>query len=78
MTPWLDAANITDGPVFRRMRRGGVVLHDPLRLQGIAQVVKEHAGLAGYDAANFSAHSLRSGFLTSAVFNLIEVSRIGA
>ena len=81
MKQWLEVAAITDGPVFRRMRKGGVVLPDPLRPQGIAQVVKNYAGLAGYDPADFSGHSLRSGFLTSAaargasVFKLIEVSR---
>jgi site-specific recombinase XerD len=78
---WLAAAPITDGPVFRRMRRGGVVLEDGLRPQGIAQVVKHYAAKAGYDPADFSGHSLRSGFLTSAaargvsVFKLIEISR---
>ena len=78
---WLEAASITDGPVFRRMRRGGVVLDDALRPQGIAQVVKRDAEKAGYNPADFSGHSLRSGFLTSAaargasVFKLIEVSR---
>jgi site-specific recombinase XerD len=78
---WLEAASITDGPVFRRMRRGDVVLDDSLRPQGIAQVVKLYAEKAGYDPADFSGHSLRSGFLTSAaargasIFKLIEVSR---
>ena len=81
MTAWLEAASIADGPEFRRMRRAGVVLPDPLRPQGIAQVVKEHSARAGYAPADFSPHSLRSGFLTSAaargasVFKLIEVSR---
>jgi len=78
---WLEAASITDGPLFRRMRRGGVVLDDALRPQGIAQVVKLYAEKAGYNPADFSGHSLRSGFLTSAaargasIFKLIEVSR---
>ena len=81
MTAWLDEAAITDGPVFRSMRRGVVVLPDALRPQGIAQVVKLYAEKAGYNPADFSGHSLRSGFLTSAaargasVFKLIEVSR---
>jgi len=78
---WIEVAGITEGPVFRRMRRGGVVLADPLRPQGVAQVVKRYAERAGYCAADFSAHSLRSGFLTSAaargasVFKMMEVSR---
>jgi site-specific recombinase XerD len=81
MKSWLEAAGITKGPVFRRMRRGGVVLDDALRPQGIAQVVKLYAEKAGYNPADYSGHSLRSGFLTSAaargasIFKLIEVSR---
>ena len=81
MTQWLEMASITAGPVFRRMRRGGVVLEEALRPQGVAQVIKLYAEKAGYDPADFSGHSLRSGFLTSAaargawVFKLIEVSR---
>jgi site-specific recombinase XerD len=81
MKAWLEAACITNGPVFRRMRRGGVVLSEPLRAQGIAEVVKHYAEKAGYDPDAFSGHSLRSGFLTSAaargasVFKLMEVSR---
>lgn len=43
MTTWLEAAGITGGPVFRRMRRRGVVLPEPLRPQGIAEVVKHYA-----------------------------------
>src|SRR5206468_11220770 len=67
MKTWLEAACIAPAsPVFRRMRRGGTVLSDALQPQGIAEVVKLYAKLAGYDPADFSGHSLRSGFLTSA------------
>jgi integrase len=78
---WFESVGITSGPVFRRMRRGGVVLPEPLRPQGIAEVVKHYAEKAGYDPDAFSAHSTRSGFLTSAaargasVFKLMDVSR---
>jgi hypothetical protein len=34
--------------------------------RSVANIVKAYAGRAGFDAAIFSAHSLRSGFLTSA------------
>jgi len=63
------------------MRRGAVVLADPLRPQCIAEVVKLYAEKAGYNPADFSGHSLRSGLLTSAaargasIFKLLEVSR---
>ena len=58
-----------------------VVLDDALRPQDIALVGKLQAEEAGYNPADFSGHSLRSGFLTSAaargasIFKLIEVSR---
>jgi hypothetical protein len=44
-------------------------------------VVKAHAGRVGLNAADFSGHSLRSGFLTSAaargasIFKMMDVSR---
>ena len=56
-----EAASITEGPVFRRMRRVGVVLEDALRPQGIAEVVNLYAEKAGYNPADFSGHSLRTG-----------------
>jgi site-specific recombinase XerD len=62
MRSWLEAASITEGPVFRRMRRGGVVLDGALRPQGVAQVIKLYAKKAGYDPADFSSHSLRSAY----------------
>ena len=47
----------------------------------VANVVKAHAGRVGLNAREFSGHSLRSGFLTSAaargasIFKMMEVSR---
>jgi integrase len=46
-----------------------------------AGVVKAHARRVGLNAADFSGHSLRSGFLTSAaargasIFKMMDVSR---
>jgi integrase len=53
------------------------------RLSGraVAEVVKKYAQRAGLKAADFSGHSLRSGFLTSAaargasIFKMMDVSR---
>jgi hypothetical protein len=45
----------------------------------VANVVKAGADRVGLDAAQFSGHSLRSGFLTSAagasIFKMMDVSR---
>jgi site-specific recombinase XerD len=49
--------------------------------RSIANLVKHYAHLAGFEAATFSDHSLRSGFPTSAaengasVFKMLEISR---
>jgi site-specific recombinase XerD len=78
---WLEAAQITEGPVFRPLRKGGGVLPVALSTKSVAEIVKAYAELAGLDPAIFAGHSLRAGFLTSAavagasVFKMMEVSR---
>jgi site-specific recombinase XerD len=64
---WLAQADITEGPLFRRITPGGRVLADALQPEAIAAIVKKLAQRAGFDPATFSGHSLRSGFVTSAV-----------
>jgi site-specific recombinase XerD len=60
---------------------GGLVVPGRLRGHDIARVLKQRAAQAGMDATQFSAHSMRAGFLTTAaqngasVFKMQEVSR---
>ncbi|EHK65428.1 site-specific integrase [Achromobacter arsenitoxydans] len=61
---WLAASGIRQGPIFRRVRRGGVI-GEPLAAAAVRDIVLERCELAGLDGA-FSAHSLRSGFVTEA------------
>jgi site-specific recombinase XerD len=63
---WLAAAQITTGPVFRSINKAGRVSTEPLNGRTVADLVKRYAGAAGFDAAEFSGHSLRAGFVTSA------------
>ena len=78
---WLAATGITEGAIFRRVNKGGNVLPDRLTAQSVSLIVKAHAKRAGLDPRSFAAHSLRSGFLTSAarrgasVFKMLDVSR---
>jgi integrase len=78
---WLDASGITEGPIFRPVHVGGKITDAALTAHAVAVLIKHYAKLAGLDAAEFSGHSLRSGFLTSAaeagssIFKMIEVSR---
>jgi integrase len=64
LSAWLVAAQIKTGAIFRRVRRGDVV-GEPLVGSSVRDIVKRRAGLAGL-GADFSAHSLRSGFVTEA------------
>jgi site-specific recombinase XerD len=73
---WLDAAGIEDGPLFRRLRRGGHVTEDAISPRTIATVVKKYAALAGLDPDDFGGHSLRSGFATSAAANGATLFRL--
>ena len=61
---WLEAARITEGPVFRRVLKGGK-LADALSPAAVRDIVKERARAAGL-SEDYSAHSLRSGFVTEA------------
>jgi integrase len=63
LTAWLAAANVTSGPIFRRVR--GSKVAEPLSAQALWRVVKRRAALAGLEG-DFGAHSLRSGFVTEA------------
>lgn len=59
---WLTASGISEGPLFRRVRRGGVI-GEPLAAAAVRDIVRKRARRAGLDA-DFTAHSLRSGFVT--------------
>lgn len=64
---WLEAAKISEGPVFRGIDRHGNVKPHGLCDKSVADIVKRYAGLSGLDAALFAGHSLRAGFVTSAL-----------
>jgi len=64
---WLAAAEITSGPVFREVKKGGRVQDAPLTDRAVALIVKRYVELAGLDPAQFAGHSLRAGYVTSAV-----------
>jgi len=62
----LDLSKINSGPVFRRFIKGSKLSENRLTDQTVALLIKEYLNLAGIDNKNFSGHSLRSGFATSA------------
>lgn len=63
---WLTAAGIDSGPVFRGFRRNGKPKNEQLSDHAIAIIVKEAARKCGFEASEFSGHSLRAGHVTEA------------
>lgn len=63
---WLKEASIKDGPVFRRIDQWGNVDRRALTPQSVNLILKNRCKQAGFDPAQFSAHGLRSGYLTEA------------
>jgi integrase len=61
---WLAAAGIERGPLFRRVRRGGIVA-EALGAEAVRRIVKARAAQAGLEG-DYAAHSLRAGFVTEA------------
>ncbi len=66
LNAWLVAANIESGSVFRKIDRWGNVSKRALEPSAVNQIVKQRAAMAGLDPGEFSAHGLRSGYLTEA------------
>jgi site-specific recombinase XerD len=63
---WIKISKIVSGPLFRRFTKGSNLSENRLTDQTVALIIKEYLNIAGIDSANYSGHSLRSGFATSA------------
>ena len=63
---WIEISKIKSGPLFRRFRKGSNLSEYRLTDQTVALLVKKYLNLAGIESKNYSGHSLRSGFATSA------------
>lgn len=65
---WLVVSKIEQGPVFRGVDMvSGKVLEAALAPQGVARRVQHYVKQLGLDPSDFGGHSLRSGFITTAV-----------
>lgn len=74
---WLEASAISGGPLFRPIRKGGQVIEaERLSDRSVANILKAYARAVGLDPAVFSGHSLRSGFVTSALQSGADVLRV--
>jgi site-specific recombinase XerD len=63
---WIEISKIDSGSLFRRFTKGSNLSKNRLTDQTVALLIKEYLKLAGIDSKNYSGHSLRSGFATTA------------
>ena len=63
---WISVSEINSGSLFRRFLKGSKLSEKRLTDQTVALLIKEYLQLTGIDSRNYSGHSLRSGFATSA------------
>ena len=75
---WIEKSKINSGPVFRRFVKGSKLSENRLTDQTVALLIKEYLNLAGIESKNYSGHSLRSGFATSAAESGVEERSIMA
>ncbi len=63
---WIEEARIETGPIFRRIDQWGNIDRRALTPQSVNFILKARVKQAGLDPEAFSAHGLRSGYLTEA------------
>jgi integrase len=64
---WCEKACITNGPLFRRITKGKNIHHEAIDAHHINIIIKKIAHHAGIpNAEQYSSHSLRRGFATTA------------
>ena len=66
ISEWIKISKINSGALFRRFTKGSKLSGNRLTDQTVALLIKEYLKLAGIENSNYSGHSLRSGFATSA------------
>ena len=77
---YLDAAGITDGPLFRRIRKGGQVTADRLGADSIRAIVRKRAAAVDGITGRIGGHSLRVGSareLAADGASLVELQQAG-
>jgi site-specific recombinase XerD len=75
---WIKYTNINSGPLFRRFAKGSKLTTSRLTDQTVALLIKKYLKLAGIENKDYSGHSLRSGFATSAAESGVEERSIMA
>ena len=71
---WLTFSKIDVGPVFRRIDKWGNIGAAALDSQSVNYMIKNRCDAANLDPTQYSAHGLRSGYLTQAAREGVSLS----
>lgn len=63
---WIAHSEINSGPIFRSMDKSGRIYSARISSEAVNHIIKTRLEATGYDPTEFSGHSLRAGFVTSA------------
>lgn len=80
MRSWLDAAQLTSGPIFRPFNRWGELRSTRLSDRSVANSIKHYIEAAGLPPDDYSGHSARSGLISeglshdAAMFDVMDQS----
>lgn len=61
---WIEASSIKDGYIFRGITKGNNIMPQGISEKQVSRIIKSRCEKAGYDPSEYTAHSLRSGFVT--------------
>ena len=64
---WSGKTKAPEGAIFRSCAKGGRIGRRRLSVEAVATVIKKHVAQIGLKAAEYSGHSLRAGYVTSAI-----------
>jgi len=78
LSKWIKISKINSGALFRRFTKGSKLSENRLSDQTVALLIKDYLEIAGIESRNYSGHSLRSGFATSAAESGVEERSIMA
>lgn len=73
---WLRTGQVRNGYLFRALKKGGGLKETPLCPSDIARLVKKYVSEINLPATEYAGHSLRSGFITSAVMHRARIDKI--
>ena len=73
---WLALSRIARGPLFQTLRRGGHLQGKAMHPTDVARLVKRYVLALGLDPTEYSGHSLRAGFVTSAAIHRARLDKI--